>query len=858
MAALVGQWDFDDPADLGKATVGEPLELAGDATPVDGYGSGDGAVAIGIGSHFRCRPGLAPNGGSTVYVNEYTLVFDLWLPAESDHQWRTLFQTNPANTNDGDYFISPSNTLGVGDLAYSTSTLPAGHWYRIVFSADIGSNIDGGAPASSFLSVVTDDEGSHWTFRHNQQALNGRHSLTSTANENLLLLFCDENAEDALLHVSRVQIYDSPLSETEALALGAPVPSDPDNRPPGVAPGSPGPTSAGTGETVAFSFQATDEDADEVAVIVDWGDGLSSTSERRPAGEPLLLEHVWKNPGNYPITVRARDEHGATSDPVVVQTVSVTGAPVVTILTPPYLQNVRTDGIVIMVETAENTGLAVSYGETLSLGQTEPMTRTASGGGTWFQRAVLTGLTPEGEYYYRVTSPDGSPLSGLAHFHTAPDREVDFKFSAWSDSQGHNRGVWTVDPLEPTVSMMKHMVASGVAFGFAVGDMAEDGNSYADTRQYYLDRVARHLGSSVPWFTAWGNHDSSSPSAPLRLASDMPSRYRAGLSPGHGSFAFTYANCFFVCLDEFYRTEITNGWLEQQLASPAAQNARFRFLGIHVPPYCERWIDGNAVLRNTLVPLLEKYKVNICFSGHTHEYERGFLNHVHYVITGGGSWLDHTEVVVRDWEHMTVGGAHDVPAQWASQSSPGVLGAPKAIVGGLFNEYTLITIRDRFLRLETQAFNADGSHIGVLDSFEIGADPGPDTDGDGLRDAWETAHGLDPEDAEGPHGAHGDPDGDGQSNRAEFLAGTHPDDATSVFDILQAITEDAGMLTITWASVPGKLYGLSLTRDLTTWIRVHDGAEPLVLPAAAAGNTTQYSLPLPDDGRWFARLHVEP
>jgi hypothetical protein len=49
-----------------------------------------------------------------------------------------------------------------------------------------------------------------------------------------------------------------------------------------------------------------------------------------------------------------------------------------------------------------------------------------------------------------------------------------------------------------------------------------------------------------------------------------------------------------------------------------------------------------------------------------------------------------------------------------------------------------------------------------------------DSDGDTLPDAWEIAFGLDPHSAAAPDGAADDPDGDGASNRAEFLAGTHP------------------------------------------------------------------------------------
>jgi hypothetical protein len=56
---------------------------------------------------------------------------------------------------------------------------------------------------------------------------------------------------------------------------------------------------------------------------------------------------------------------------------------------------------------------------------------------------------------------------------------------------------------------------------------------------------------------------------------------------------------------------------------------------------------------------------------------------------------------------------------------------------------------------------------------------GMDTDGDGLPDAWELLHGLDPRDPTGDQGAAGDPDGDGRNNLEEFLSGTDPRDPLS-------------------------------------------------------------------------------
>ncbi|MCC7518713.1 MAG: fibronectin type III domain-containing protein [Verrucomicrobiae bacterium] len=56
-------------------------------------------------------------------------------------------------------------------------------------------------------------------------------------------------------------------------------------------------------------------------------------------------------------------------------------------------------------------------------------------------------------------------------------------------------------------------------------------------------------------------------------------------------------------------------------------------------------------------------------------------------------------------------------------------------------------------------------------SNEGSATPYTDSDGDGMPDAWEIAHGLNPND---PNDASADPDGDGRTNLQEYLLGSDP------------------------------------------------------------------------------------
>lgn len=78
----------------------------------------------------------------------------------------------------------------------------------------------------------------------------------------------------------------------------------------------------------------------------------------------------------------------------------------------------------------------------------------------------------------------------------------------------------------------------------------------------------------------------------------------------------------------------------------------------------------------------------------------------------------------------------------------------------------------------------------------------PDTDGDGMDDAHEFAHGFNP--ANPADGAL-DMDGDGASNASEYRAGTSPLDPENVLDI-QAFPSLGGGIELEWVAQPHRLY----------------------------------------------------
>src|ERR1041384_4567009 len=72
-----------------------------------------------------------PNGGGE-YINRYSILMDVLLPGSVG--WTALFNTNPENSNDADWYVASDESLGIADLGYSSAGLVTPNtWNRIAF-----------------------------------------------------------------------------------------------------------------------------------------------------------------------------------------------------------------------------------------------------------------------------------------------------------------------------------------------------------------------------------------------------------------------------------------------------------------------------------------------------------------------------------------------------------------------------------------------------------------------------------------------------------------------------------------------------------------------------------------------------
>jgi len=256
--------------------------------------------------------------------------------------------------------------------------------------------------------------------------------------------------------------------------------------------------------------------------------------------------------------------------------------------------------------------------------------------------ARLTRLTPGMRYAYTVESSAGVRAEG--RFRAAPAGAARFTFAVVGDLGNGNENEKAVasliEPWRPD-------------FVLTVGD-----NAYPLGAASLLDRsifgpYAAVMRASA-WFPAFGNHDVKGNGGKPEL--------EAFHSLGNERwYRFTWGNAAVVVLDS--NVSVAAGSPQLRFARSAlALSSCFRFAALHNPPWEPPGDRIAAGLRRTLVPLVEKNRVQVVFEGHLHAYARSRpRDGVLYVAVGtGGAELDD------DAEDLTIPSARVVEGRFGA------------------------------------------------------------------------------------------------------------------------------------------------------------------------------------------------
>lgn len=311
----------------------------------------------------------------------------------------------------------------------------------------------------------------------------------------------------------------------------------------------------------------------------------------------------------------------------------------------PYLHHLQTDGVNITWETDRPLRSAnVLVGASLPLTEARRVDLRLNSTGEIdpIQIFHLSGLLPETAYFYAIeaVSNDGDSIqSGALTFKTAPATPKPYSFAVLGDTEARphinhqlSKLIWNERP----------------AFIMNLGDLTDGGKAphkFEWNLEYFAGMDA--LTSRIPAFTVPGNGEG-----------DLFWYNQYHDYPDLGdAYSFVYGDVEFFMLNSNQKKEFAPGgrqykWLEQKLT---ASKARYKIVAHHHAPYSSdendygnSWIEPSALgdtLVRRIVPLYEKYGVDLVFFGHLHTYERslpisnGTINYqegVVYVQGGGG------------------------------------------------------------------------------------------------------------------------------------------------------------------------------------------------------------------------------
>lgn len=263
----------------------------------------------------------------------------------------------------------------------------------------------------------------------------------------------------------------------------------------------------------------------------------------------------------------------------------------------------------------------------------------------------LKNLSPGSKYYFTIPGFSNK----IYKFKTAPKEYEDFSFCVLGDMTHNSKGESLYDVIIETMDSYDY------DFIINTGDIIRDASKQKSWHYFFNDMVEH--GSHNPYIIAMGNWDYKHDVEGKKFEYFFP--YDYGNPPEH-YYSFDYSNAHFIILESFklpFSLEVHISdrqfrWLKDELA---ANQDKWLFIILHVPPYSTGDHNMNEKLISKLCSLFYMYKVDVVFSGHDHNYECFWVNRTekwggtYYFVTGGGGATLDTLIMYRSknpWKNI--------------------------------------------------------------------------------------------------------------------------------------------------------------------------------------------------------------
>ena len=314
----------------------------------------------------------------------------------------------------------------------------------------------------------------------------------------------------------------------------------------------------------------------------------------------------------------------------------------------PYLQASTPTSIIIRWRTDVSPPSKINFGLTQNA-----LTSSKSDDFPKKEHIVtLDNLKPNTKYFYGVASGNTTLQASVDNFFvTNPLVGTEQKVRIWALG---DMGMGTESQKKVYQQYLKYTNREHTNLWLLMGDNAyAQGMDWEFQQRFFEYYQTDMLMKQTVLMPTPGNHDYSPTSNNYKIEDPLvayfnifsfPTKGESGGVPSGSKafYSYDYANIHFISLDSYGREGADRSmfskeseqmkWLEKDLK---ANKQKWTIVYWHHPPYTmasrnsDKEIDLKTI-REGVVPILDKYKVDMVLNGHSHVYERSQMMKGHY------------------------------------------------------------------------------------------------------------------------------------------------------------------------------------------------------------------------------------
>ena len=314
----------------------------------------------------------------------------------------------------------------------------------------------------------------------------------------------------------------------------------------------------------------------------------------------------------------------------------------------PYLQVSTPTSMIIRWRTDVAVASKINFGLTqnsLNLSKTDDSPKTE-------HIITIDNLKPDTKYFYGVWSGNTLLQASIDNFFvTSPPVGTEKKVTIWALG---DMGMGTESQTKVYQQYLKYTDRKHTNLWLLMGDNAyAQGIDWEFQQRFFEYYQTDILMKQTVLMPTPGNHDYSPTANNYRIEDPLvayfnifsfPTKGESGGVPSGSKafYSYDYANIHFISLDSYGREGEDRSmfakdgeqmkWLEKDLK---ANKQKWTIVYWHHPPYTmasrnsDIEVDLKAI-REGVVPILDKYKVDLVLNGHSHVYERSQMMKGHY------------------------------------------------------------------------------------------------------------------------------------------------------------------------------------------------------------------------------------